>query len=484
MQNGETVSKNSPTPESAWDSLKDFAGERNINDKTGKERTFTEFDLYPKMPGESNEEYGARLRFMHEKTAEYEAAEAAKAEEAAKSAEKAAYFASEQGQKELDEEAKFDRLTEKLDQAVAEGKMNAEHARSLLERQLERSVEEIEGHRQEYKDRQSIDDLETTEAPEETIDEKPSVELLPEIQADLDDKLADIAKWRERDAKRLWRGESGHSQEFYDKMVADVTAEAAAMNQALLEQSQTAAESEPTSPEDTELDAETGATEPPAEDTSNEKQEEEEKAKRELEEAAKRELEMAEAENDAKNAKLEILAIKEEKIQLLNEKIAAVRKELDLIDEAKKKPRFSLLSRIFRRKTKSITSKYATPETAHSGESDNDASLELTQPEPEVQATETIEQTSEPEAAEETPFTIADSIRQDKLGGKLDDEGVDILTSEEAINDENTRRIAIWWNGLSDDVKHDISTFEKGRGNSRYGRALRTWLQTNGIINP
>lgn len=482
MQNGEKITI-SQEADSSWDSLRDFAGEQNLNSKTGKARTFSEFDLYPKMPGESNEEYGERLKFMHEKTAEYEAAEAAKAEEAAKIAEKAAYFASEQGQKELDEEAKFDRLTEKLDQAIAEGRMSAEHANSLLERQLERSVEEIEGHRQDYKDRQSVGTPEE-EVQEDATDKEPGIKLLPEIQADLDDKLADIAKWRERDAKRLWRGESGHSQEFYDKMIADVTAEAAAMNQALLEQSQTAAESEPTPPEDTELDAETGATEPPAEDTSNEKQEGEEKAKRELEEAAKRELEIAEAENDAKNAKLEILAIKEEKIRLLNEKIAAVRKELDLIDEAKKKPRFSLLSRIFRRKTKSITPKYATPETAHSGESDNDAPLELTQPEPEVQATETIEQTSEPEAAEETPFTVADSIRQDKLGGKLDDEGVDILTSEEAINDENTRRIAIWWNGLSDDVKHDISTFEKGLGNSRYGRALRTWLQTNEIINP
>jgi len=98
MQNGEKITISQET-DSSWDSLRDFAGEQNLNSKTGKARTFSEFDLYPKMPGESNEEYGERLKFMHEKTAEYEAA---KAEEAAKSAEKAAYFASEQGQKELD----------------------------------------------------------------------------------------------------------------------------------------------------------------------------------------------------------------------------------------------------------------------------------------------------------------------------------------------------------------------------------------------
>ena len=39
---------------------------------------FTEFDLYPKQPGETNEEYGARLKFMHKKTAEYQAEEAAR----------------------------------------------------------------------------------------------------------------------------------------------------------------------------------------------------------------------------------------------------------------------------------------------------------------------------------------------------------------------------------------------------------------------
>ena len=57
-----------------------FTKEKNINDKTGKPRTFTEFDLYPRQPGETSRQYGDRLKFMHQKIAEYEAAEQAKAE--------------------------------------------------------------------------------------------------------------------------------------------------------------------------------------------------------------------------------------------------------------------------------------------------------------------------------------------------------------------------------------------------------------------
>ena len=49
----------------------EFAGERNINDGTGKKRSFVEFDRYPRMKGETPEEYGKRLRRMHEMTAEY-----------------------------------------------------------------------------------------------------------------------------------------------------------------------------------------------------------------------------------------------------------------------------------------------------------------------------------------------------------------------------------------------------------------------------
>lgn len=41
------------------------------NDTVGKERTFSEFDLYPRMKGESSREYGDRLKRMHEMTNGY-----------------------------------------------------------------------------------------------------------------------------------------------------------------------------------------------------------------------------------------------------------------------------------------------------------------------------------------------------------------------------------------------------------------------------
>lgn len=44
----------------------EFAGERNINDATGKERTRGLFDLYPQEKGESREEYIKRLHRMRE----------------------------------------------------------------------------------------------------------------------------------------------------------------------------------------------------------------------------------------------------------------------------------------------------------------------------------------------------------------------------------------------------------------------------------
>ncbi len=49
----------------------DFAGETNTNDKTGKERTESTFDLYPRQAGETNEEYGARIRRMNELKAQF-----------------------------------------------------------------------------------------------------------------------------------------------------------------------------------------------------------------------------------------------------------------------------------------------------------------------------------------------------------------------------------------------------------------------------
>ncbi len=388
MQNGEKNTSNQET-DSSWGSLSDFAGEQNLNSGTGKARTFSEFDLYPKMPGESNEEYGERLKFMHEKTAEYEAAETAKAEEVAKDTEKDAYFASEQGQNELGEEAKFDRLVEKLEHAVAEGKMSAEHAKNLMERQLEQSVKEIEGYRQDYEDRQSVGspdeearyeewfrsrDLldskqsvqpeleqepssESPESPEfpespeapkvstEILEEKSKEELikglLPEVKADVEDKLADIEKWRERDANRPWLEGISHGQDFYDKMSLDVIEEAIAINQTLLESRK---ESESTPVQQESLDGVSSSE-------SSESSEEAERAHQEEEERLRQEeAERARQEENYSASTEKALTKAKEVVSSCDEKIAKIRAELDEIEKVKstgKPPRLSFLSYIF-----------------------------------------------------------------------------------------------------------------------------------------
>lgn len=155
MTNPNNLNTNTPTPNRAheWDSLKDYAGERNVNSKTGRPRTDSVFDLYPRQPGETPEEYGARIRFMQEATKEAEAAGA-----------KREYLMSEQGQKEKAAEDEFARLSEKVDKAVEEGRMSKSHANVLLEKLLQGSIDEIDGLRQDYKDRQTVGPEEDQEA--------------------------------------------------------------------------------------------------------------------------------------------------------------------------------------------------------------------------------------------------------------------------------------------------------------------------------
>ncbi|MBR5356019.1 MAG: hypothetical protein IK121_03760, partial [Lachnospiraceae bacterium] len=66
------------------------------------------------------------------------------------------YLASEQGKQELNSEAEFDRLAAKLEQAVKDGRMTEEHARALLEKQLNKAIDNIDGIRQDYKDAQVV----------------------------------------------------------------------------------------------------------------------------------------------------------------------------------------------------------------------------------------------------------------------------------------------------------------------------------------
>ena len=161
----------------AWSNFDNFAGERNVNDKTGKERTFSEFDLYPRQPGESSEEYGARQKDMHEKTAKYMAEQAAKEEASraiidAQNMRTKDYLGSDFGKKELDAEASYDRIADKLERAVQEGRMAKEHADRLLERKLNSSIKEIDGIRQDFEDSKTVGPEEDQEAYEKWLEER------------------------------------------------------------------------------------------------------------------------------------------------------------------------------------------------------------------------------------------------------------------------------------------------------------------------
>lgn len=188
---GEFNSKKSPgvMPQagdrSDWDILTEsgpvekdsFSGERNLNSATGEPRTFTEKDLYPQLENETNEAYEARLRHMHDKIAEYEAAEAAK--EAAKKAivdEKgfrtAHYEESDFGKKELESEAKFDRIAKKLDALVEKGVITEERANALLTREFDEAEKEIDAARQDYLDSHTVGTPEEKRAYEKWLSDR------------------------------------------------------------------------------------------------------------------------------------------------------------------------------------------------------------------------------------------------------------------------------------------------------------------------
>ena len=201
----------------AWGDFDNFAGERNINDKTGKERTFSEFDVYPRLPGESSADYGKRLKEMHQKTAEYLAEQATKettpeeqavaaSEEAAKvaiaeglkrlddhlvdqiSSEEPAtitdakglrtesYLKSDFGKKELDVEAGYDRFADALERHLQEGKISKDSADRILAKKLDRSINKIDGIRQDFEDSKTVGPQEDQEAYEKWLKERSAKE--------------------------------------------------------------------------------------------------------------------------------------------------------------------------------------------------------------------------------------------------------------------------------------------------------------------
>lgn len=152
MSGETTPSSANQTPEpTGWEELEhyatspeaqsEFAGETNINRATGKERTFSQFDKFPRQEGETSEEYGERLKRINE-------LEAAAQDEL--------YRTSDRYQQEQAAEAEYDRLTAKLEQAVAEGRMSEEAAKRYAERELEKFDATADELRQKFQEDQVL----------------------------------------------------------------------------------------------------------------------------------------------------------------------------------------------------------------------------------------------------------------------------------------------------------------------------------------
>ena len=65
------------------------------------------------------------------------------------------------------------------------------------------------------------------------------------------------------------------------------------------------------------------------------------------------------------------------------------------------------------------------------------------------------------------------------FGDRVGETGVEIMTSEEGLNEINSARIAEWWNTLDEDTKREVVDYETTLRGSNYGRALKTWLEIN-----
>lgn len=129
----------------------DFVGERNINDQTGRERTFSEWDLYPRQKGETSAEYGERLRQMHELSADAEAEIKARAgaharledEDQARHEAEARARLEEEERVKLEHAAHARREDETLSAQAQETSLRSEHISDRL-RQIEAKQREID----------------------------------------------------------------------------------------------------------------------------------------------------------------------------------------------------------------------------------------------------------------------------------------------------------------------------------------------------
>ncbi|MDO4507934.1 MAG: hypothetical protein Q4B65_00880 [Candidatus Saccharibacteria bacterium] len=177
-----------------------YYGEENLNSRTGKERTTSEFDLYPKMEGETNEAYGARLRRMHEMTKAFEEQEREKAAaeegEDAEAAERARLEAEERARLEAEERARIEAEEREQQEAEERERLEAEEREKL-----QKEKAELEARKKEIQD--EINQL--SGGPLVAINAD-FTEDVKELARDLaeQDLNAEVAK--AGIIKRLWKG--------------------------------------------------------------------------------------------------------------------------------------------------------------------------------------------------------------------------------------------------------------------------------------
>ena len=114
----------------------------------------------------------------------------------------------------------------------------------------------------------------------------------------------------------------------------------------------------------------------------------------------------------------------------------------------------------------------STPETGFEAPTVDDIYKKLRELEQQGQSTEA---TSEPEASKDNVTT--EIIRE--FGDRISKTGIEIMTSQDGLNEVNSARIAEWWDTLDEDTKNEITQYETTLRGSNYGRALKTWLQIN-----
>ena len=209
--------------------------ETNLNSKTGKERTFSDMDLYAinsydngaeqsehrkdrndwtvwtefiKKPGlnelgnktsqEANQEYFETIQNLQ---AQYPRTEGETASEYHDRVEGIVESITEKLSPSLDREAETERLKQKLENAVKEGRMSKEHAESLMYRQLDRYVDQkVEESKNNYSEEELVNGLlnpESIKQPEPVSESIPEdtteAEENPELDRRISEKEAEIA---------------------------------------------------------------------------------------------------------------------------------------------------------------------------------------------------------------------------------------------------------------------------------------------------